>query len=124
MKRSQIPKHSYLSNSDIRFYEPTRQLHTTQTLYEAVRGNQEQNTFRRKKVSDCHQLNYSSHLNPFCRTRNVHYDQNKKEFDRKKPVPFRSNLPTDPVTLKFEAQPNPVRFKPEFATSFQYQSEV
>ena len=78
MDRSTYTKRANYSYYDTRFYQPAPRMHTTQTSYEEVRGNQQQNTFRRKKVSDCHNLNYSSCLNPFARAKNVRYDQTNR----------------------------------------------
>ncbi len=75
MKKSYGNKHPSLSSSDLRFYEPVSKMNTTQTIYEMTRGNREENTFRKKKISDCHDLNYSSCLNPFARN-TVRYDRN------------------------------------------------
>ena len=112
MKRSNHNKTSSFSYSNLHFYEPKTSNHTSQYLYESTRGHKEEDTFRRKKVSACHELNYSSCLNPFARTRNAHYDLAVKEADRKRKVPFASNQPTDPVTMKFQMPEKEIRIKP------------
>lgn len=79
MKYSQFEKPFVQNETSTRYFKPqSTRLHTTSTLYEELKGGKEGDTFRRKRQSDCYELNYSSHLNPFARSGQPRFDLPKK----------------------------------------------
>lgn len=75
MKKSMFVNYSCSLNPEFRYWAPASDRQMLATSYELRRGGKEQETFRRKKVSACHELNYSSALNPFARAKFVRYDR-------------------------------------------------